>query len=111
MNLFEIRHKRTIEDREAAEKLLAEADSKFEQYKLKLAEERMTAKKEYEAVVALARKEENALLVHAREEAKKIHQEANDAIHEQREQIKKQLEADVESLANGISERLLSRKV
>jgi F-type H+-transporting ATPase subunit b len=111
MNLFEIRHKRTIEDRAAAEKLLAEADAKFEQYKLKLSEERAAAKKEYEAVVALARKEENALLVHAREEAKKIHQEANDAIHKQREQIKKQLEADVESLANGISERLLSRKV
>jgi F-type H+-transporting ATPase subunit b len=111
MNLFEIRHKRTIEDREAAEKLLAEADAKYEQYKLKLAEERAAAKKEYEAVVTLARKEENALLIHAREEAKKIHQEANDAIHKQREQLKKQLEADVETLANGISERLLSRKV
>jgi F-type H+-transporting ATPase subunit b len=111
MNLFEIRHKRTIEDREAAEKLLAEADAKYEQYKLKLAEERAAAKKEYEAVVTLARKEENALLIHAREEDNKIHQEANDAIHKQREQLKKQLEADVETLANGISERLLSRKV
>jgi F-type H+-transporting ATPase subunit b len=111
MNLFEIRHKRTVEDRDAAEKLMAEADAKFEQYKKRLAEERTAAKKEYEAIITDARKQESALLAHAREEAKKIQQEANDSIHAQREQLKKQLEADVESLANGISERLLSRKV
>jgi F-type H+-transporting ATPase subunit b len=110
MNLFEIRHKRTVEDREAAEKLLLEAEAKFELYKKKLAEERIAAKREYEAVVGHARKEEHELLNHAREEAKKILQEANDAIHLQHEQLKKQLESDVETLANGISERLLSRK-
>lgn len=111
MNLFEIRHKRMVEDREAAEKLMIEADAQFEQYKKRLAEERTVAKKEYEAIIAEARREESKMLSHAREEAKKIQQEANDSIHHQREQLKKQLEADVESLANGISERLLSRKV
>lgn len=110
MNLFEIRHKRTVEDREAAEKLLLEAEAKFEQYKKRLAEERLSARREYEAVVGQARKEEHELLNHAREEAKKILQDTNDAIHQQHEQLKKQLEADVETLANGISERLLSRK-
>lgn len=111
MNLFEIRHKRLVEDREAAEKLMIEADAQFEQYKKRLADERTIAKKEYEAIVAEARREESHMLAKAREEAKKIQQEANDSIHHQREQLKKQLEADVEGLANGISERLLSRKV
>lgn len=111
MNLFEIRHKRLVEDREAAEKLMVEADAQFEQYKKRLADERTIAKKEYEAIIAEARREESNMLAKAREEAKKIQQEANDSIHHQREQLKKQLEADVEGLANGISERLLSRKV
>jgi F-type H+-transporting ATPase subunit b len=111
MNLFEIRHKRIVEDREAAEKLMSEADAQFEQYKKRLADERAIAKKEYEAIIADARREESHMLSRARDEAKKIQQEANDSIHQQREQLKKQLEADVESLANGISERLLSRKV
>jgi F-type H+-transporting ATPase subunit b len=111
MNLFEIRHKRMVEDREAAGKLMTEADARFEEYKKRLGDERAIAKKEYEAIIAEARREESTMLSHAREAAKKIQQEANDSIHHQREQLKKQLEADVESLANGISERLLSRKV
>jgi F0F1-type ATP synthase membrane subunit b/b' len=111
MRLFQLRHKRTIEDREAAEKIMSEANAQFEEYKKKLHDERVAAKKDYEAIVMAARKEESAILSHAREEAKKITQEANDSISKQREQLKKQIEADIESMANGISERLLSRKV
>jgi F0F1-type ATP synthase membrane subunit b/b' len=111
MRLFAIRHKRTIEDREAAEKMMAEANARFDEYRKKLHEERLLAKKEFEAITTAARKEEAVILSHAREEAKKITQEANDSIAKQRENLKKQIEADIESLANGISERLLSRKV
>lgn len=111
LKLFAIRHKRTIEDREAAEKMAAEADQKFEEYRKRLHEERTRAKQEFEKIVNDARREESAILAHAREEAKKITQEANDSIAKQREALKKQIEADIESLASGISERLLSRKV
>jgi len=111
LRLFQLRHKRTIEDREAAERMMAEADAQFEEYKKRLHAERLAAKQEYEAIVSAARKEEAALLAHAREEAKKIAQEANDSISKQREMLKKQVEADVETLAGGISERLLSRKI
>ena len=111
MNLFSIRHKRTIEDREAAEKMMTEADARFEEYRKRLHDERLNAKAEFEKIVTAARKEEASIMGHAREEAKKITQEANDSIAKQREQLKKQIEADIESLAHGISERLLSRKV
>jgi F0F1-type ATP synthase membrane subunit b/b' len=111
MRLFEIRHKRTIEDREAAEKMMAEADARFEEYRKRLHDERVRAKQDFEKIIADARRDESEILGHAREEAKKITQEANDSIAKQRESLKKQIEADIESLAAGISERLLSRKV
>ena len=111
LRLFQLRHKRTVEDREAAERMMAEAEARFEEYKKRLHEERLAAKQEYEAILSAARREEAALLTRAREEAKKIAQEANESIAKQREQLKKQVEADIETLAGGISERLLSRKV
>jgi F0F1-type ATP synthase membrane subunit b/b' len=111
MKLFDIRHKRTVEDREAAEKMVVEADARFEEYKKRIHEERVSAKKEFEEMVSAARKEEASILAHAREEAKKITQEASDSIAKQREQLKKQIEVDVESLATGISERLLAKKL
>ena len=36
MKLFDLRHQRIITDRQAAEKLMSEADSKFEDYKNKI---------------------------------------------------------------------------
>lgn len=110
LKLIESRHKRTIEDREAAEKLMAQAQSKFDEYKRRLAEERTSAKQEFERHLADARKEETAILANARNEAKKITQDAADSVQQQREQIRKQLDADVESLAKSVSEKLLLRK-
>jgi F-type H+-transporting ATPase subunit b len=109
--LFEHRHKRTVEDRESAEKLLAQAQSKLEEYKKLISEERLQAKKAYEQILADARKQEIELLSQAREEAKKITQEAMESANRQREHLKKQLEADVSHIAQNISERLLARKV
>ena len=111
LKLFALRHQRTVTDREEAERMMREADAQFEGYRERLHAERLIAKQEYEAIVSVARREEAALLAHARGEAKRIGQEANAAIAKQRELLKAQVESDVETLANGISERLLSRKV
>jgi len=111
LKLFEARHKRTVEDREAAERLMIQAQSKLDEYKRLLTEERLAAKKSYEMALLEARKQEFELLAEAREEAKKITQDAADSVNRQREQLKKQLETDVETVAQNISERLLSRKV
>jgi len=109
--LFEQRYKRTVEDREAAEKLLAQAQAKFDEYSRLLTEERIQAKKDYEQVLSDARKQETELIAQAREEAKKITQEAVESANRQREQLVKQLETDVNQLAQNVSERLLARKI
>jgi len=103
--------KKTVEDKEAAERLMSQASNKFEEYKKLLAEERLAAKKEIEQALTEAAHQESQLLAHAREEAKKITQEAVDSINQQKAQLKNQLENDVEAIAQTISERLLSRKV
>jgi F-type H+-transporting ATPase subunit b len=111
LKLFQIRHARTIADRAEAEKMMIEAENKLQDYKTKIAAERAAARREVEHALELARKEESALLQQARDQAKKITQEAIDSVNQQRENLKKQLEVDVESLAHSISEKLVSRKV
>jgi F-type H+-transporting ATPase subunit b len=110
MKLIEARHKRLVEDRAAAEDLVAQADAKFEEYKKRLADERAAARKEYEALLTQARREEAEILSAARDEARKITQEANESAVKQQEQLQKQLEADVEGLAKAVSETLLVRR-
>lgn len=110
LKLFDLRHKRLIEDRNAAESLIKDADAKFEEYRKKLAEERAEARQAYEALVNESKREESAILNQARAEAKKITQEAAENANQQREKIKKQLDADVEGLARSIADQLLTRK-
>jgi len=111
LKLFEARHKRTVEDREAAERMMAQAEAQFAEYRERISQVRADARADLEAVLAEARKEEATILSQAREEAKKITQDAAESINKQRDQLKKDLQTDVEALAQGISERLLSRKV
>lgn len=111
MRLFEARHQKTVADREAAERLMVQADAKFEEYKTRLAHERQAARKDFESALNEAKKEEASILAHAREEAKKITHEAAESVANQRNKLKAELEADVEGMARAISEKLLSRKV
>ena len=76
LKLFEARHKRTIEDREAAERLMTQAQFKLEEYKRLLTEERLASKNSFEQSLQEARKQESEILAQAREEAKKITQDA-----------------------------------
>ncbi len=109
--LFDMRHKRTVEDRESAEKMVKQADAKFEEYKQRIAEERQAAKRELDATLEQAKKEEAAILNAARDEARKVTHEAAESVGKQRDQLRRQLELDVEVLARNISEKLISRKV
>lgn len=111
MRLLDARHKKTVEDRESAEKLIQQAQGRLEEYQRRLAEERLIARRDYEDVVNQAKKEEAALLAHAREEAKKVTQQAASDAEAQHEKLRKQLELEVETFARSLSERLLSRKV
>ena len=111
LKLFEFRHKRTIEDREAAERLMTQAQAKLEEYKRLLSEERLAAKKDYDLALQEVRKLEAELMAQAREEAKQITQAAADSVNQQREELKRHLDTDIESIAQSLSERLLSRKI
>ena len=108
--LIQARHKRLIEDREAAEKILTQADAKFDEYKRRLTEERASARHEYDAFLNQAKKDESQLLMEARNEAKKITQDAAESAQRQKDQIQKQLEADVEGLAKQIADNLLLKR-
>ncbi len=111
LKLFEMRNKRTVEDKKAAEILMAQASAKLDEYKRLLEEEKRLAKKEYEIVLTEARKQEAEILAQAREQAKKMTQDAVDSVNRQRENLRKQLDLDVEEVVQNISERLLSRKI
>ena len=111
LKLFQARHKKTVEDRETAEKLLRQAEAKMDEYKRILQEERVNARADYERALSEVKKQESEQLAKARDEARRITQETVETIELQRQQLKKQLSADVESIAQSISERLLSRKV
>ncbi len=107
LKLFELRHKRTVEDKEAAEKLMVQAQAKLEEYQKCLNQERLNARKEYEVILMEAKKEESSLLAQAREEAKKTTQNTLESIGSQRENIKKEIERDIETLAQKVTETFL----
>lgn len=109
LKLFQMRHKHTVQDREAAEKMLAQADAKFADYQKRLHDERLEARADYERLLAEAKKQEAEILADARNEAKKITQETLESMQTQRDQVRKQLEGDVENIANAISDSLLVR--
>ena len=110
LKLFEVRHKRLVQDREAAEKLVTQANAKFDEYRKRISEERSAAKKEYEALILETKKDEALILADARNEAKKISQAAAETTQQQRELLRKQLEVDVEGIAKNISDMLLVRR-
>ncbi len=107
--LFKKRHQKTVEDRNAAQLLMEQAQSKLEQYKAQISQVRLEAKQELERALAEAKKEEAALLHHARDEAKKITQATLDSVDQQRAQLRNELRADVDGMAALITQKLLSR--
>jgi F-type H+-transporting ATPase subunit b len=110
LKLFEARHKRTVEDREAAQSLLDQAQKKLEEYKRLIAAERASARTEYERALSDAKKQESEVMAQAREQAKKLNQQAQEAVEKNRQQLRRELEADVDALATTISNRLMPGK-
>lgn len=108
--LFEQRHQRTVADKAAAEALIGQVQAKLDEYKRLIAAEKSEAKKEVEKLILEAKKQEAEILAKARDDAKKLTQEAAEAVSRQHEKLKKELEQEVNALANAVSEKLLSKK-
>lgn len=107
LKLIESRHQRTVLDREAALRMIEEARTKFEEYQNRISEEQALARKAIEAAMDSARKSEAQILSEAREQAKRVMQEAQDSIGKQHAEVSRQLDAQVESLAGMVADRLL----
>ncbi len=107
LKLIQARHKRLVEDREAAESLLVQAQTKFEDYNRKIQDARLSARAEMESILADARKQESEILNTARTEAKKITQEAAEEATRAREAVRGQLQADADFLAAQLAEKVL----
>jgi len=108
--LIEERHHRTVQDREAANAMIAKASAQMEEYQAKLHAARIEARAELEAVLASAKSEEARILGAARDEAKKITQQVSMEIEAERGRVRARLEMDAEALATAISDKLLVRK-
>jgi F-type H+-transporting ATPase subunit b len=105
--LFEARHKKTVEDKKAAEGLLAQAEARFKEYEEKLKVARAKANQEYNDIVNDGKKREAELFAKAREEVKNLNQEAAAEATKTREKIRRDLETDVEKVSAMIAEKLL----
>ena len=110
MALFEKRHKETVSNRERAEKLLEQVLEKQKEYEALISEGRLQAQREADEIIASAKKEEANLIAHARDEMKKITIQAQEAMAQQKAQLKAELTGEVDTLAQSIADKLLSRK-
>ncbi len=111
LRLIETRHKKTVQDKESAERILAQAEQKLADYTRRLSEARTEAKATYDSLIEQAKKEEAEILNRARNEAKAITQEALKDVEKQAAQLRKELEGEVDAMARVVTEKLLLRKV
>ena len=111
LRLIETRHKKTVQDRESAERILSQAEQKLNDYTQRLSLARIEAKAAYEAVIDQAKKEEAEILSQARNEAKTITQDAIKDMDQQAARLRKELETEVDAMARAVTEKLLLRKV
>ncbi len=107
LKLIQARHAATVKAREDAERTLAQAQAKFEEYRARIQSERNLARKDYDEVLTETKREEAEILSRARAEAQQITQTTFDEINHARARVKAELESDVERMAQQISETLL----
>jgi F-type H+-transporting ATPase subunit b len=110
LKLLQERHRRTVEDRQRADTMMAEAATKLSEYQAQLQSARVEARAEMEKVIAEAKAAEAKILSSAREEARKIAVLTASEVDAERVRLRAQLELDAEALASAISEKLLIKK-
>ena len=110
LGLFQVRYKRTVEDRIQADKMTEAALAKQAEYKARLDQERQAARKDYELKLEEVKREEAKLLAAARNDAKEITQKTMDELQRQNDSLRGQLALDVESFAQSIANQLLTRR-
>jgi len=105
--LIEKRHQRTVEDREAAERLVGQAEQKLEEYRKLILAAKEQAKKDADTQLEAARAEEQKVLAEAREQAKAITQSALKDLEQQKSKLQGELQSHVDELATQVAARVL----
>ena len=107
--LLEARHKKTVQEREEAERTLNEVKEKLAEYEAKIQAAHQEARRKQDSILLDAKNKENEILNSARNEAKQVTQTAIQALNAEKEKISKTLEVEVEKLAQDVSSKLLLR--
>lgn len=110
LRLMEERHRRTVQDRQAAEAMMSSVSERLAQIEARLAQARLEARGDFEKTVAEAKQEEAKILSAAREEAKRVVSETATALDAERARVRAQLELDAEALASAVADKLLVNK-
>jgi F0F1-type ATP synthase membrane subunit b/b' len=90
--------------------MVAAAEAKLKEYQERVSAARLLAKQDLDSELKKAHQKEAELFAHAREEAKRITQEAMVGIQRERQNLQQQLSKDVEVFANQITEKLVGAK-
>lgn len=90
---------------------MAQAEDRLREYTERLTAARLSAKAVLDQSLEQAKKEEADIFSNARNEAKKITQEASAAIEKQAEVLRAELKNEVDVMAKSVTEKLLLRKV
>ncbi|MCM0604789.1 MAG: ATP synthase F0 subunit B [Xanthomonadaceae bacterium] len=108
--LLEKRHKKTVSDRVESERVLAELKEKLNEYEAQMTLAQKKARGRMDEILSDAKKKEAEILGAARNEAKNTTQAAITALTQEKEKIRKSLEAEVESIATQAATKLLLRQ-
>lgn len=106
--LIDLRHKRTVADNAEAEKLEQQNATQIQDFKDRLSVVRLEIRMERDKAIAEARKQDAQVIAQAREDAKKITQEAVAQAEAARSTALKSLGSEIDSLASGLTKKLLS---
>lgn len=108
--LLEKRHKKTVADRIEAERVLSELKEKLNEYEAQMSLAQKKARSRMDEILSEAKKKEAEILSAARNDAKNTTQAALTALTQEKDKIRKSLEAEVESIATQATSKLLLRQ-
>ncbi len=107
LQLFQVRRQRTVEDRKAAQKLMADAQAKLEEYQRQLGQARDKTRQDFDQTMKEVRKSEALILFKAREEVKNLMQKAAVDAEKQKAAVVAQVALQLDGMASQVSDRLL----
>jgi len=109
LKLFETRKDKILEYQRLTENFTQQAQQKQKEYEARINFEKEKAKKELELVFQKTRVHYAELLKQTSEQARQMTQTASKSLSKQKDELKLELEKDVDSIAQMLTQKILSR--